>query len=456
MARPIDQNVISLLEQTKFSRHELDGVLSYYNEAQSTRQGAKLYFVSRYATPEAAHQAEILMDIYLRAIEKGTPNYPTKDSLERAFRSARTTIPDLYTNRILNQLMFVVSLSFPSGEIAKRSLEHILSVINEVLTSPRVRTPDEGAEVMEEARGEVINSIKDRAQNHSARASSLFLQRYFPNILPFGDETEEEIVRQASVNELAETFDKQLAESFPVLLFSGDTPFESIADSLIPFVASYAGKGNGSVLTMPQPLVFPEVGAPVFEYGPSDQMQFLRAYPLTSIPEKEDEKAELGVVNYILGGSWTGQLMQIVREKHHLVYSIKSSYGKSKNMIRVSTEHNPAFYSRIEGLTREIVEDIASGNFTDEQFAKAQDELLEGVLISPGRSLITCNQPGFRLDRAYSQFIAKTTKLSPVEEYLLMASLEPCSARQTVQRYLNPNISQIFTYSKEGGKNGNI
>lgn len=450
MAKPVDPRVITLLEQAEFSRHDLDGLVVYHNRAESSRQMARLCFVAQYDTPKEAAEAELLSGFYLRAAERGSEHYPTKDSLTRAFLGARTALPDINLERRRDMLFFAIDLSVPAGEKGKPSLEHSLSLANIMLNSPLVRTPDEGPAIMELAREGSIRIIEDAVQDHSERATRLYSERYFPAIYPLDTGGELDILRKAGLSDIVDAYEGFLSRSVPVALISGDSPVEEIAVPLSGFAAGQAPKGEESVLSQPEVLQMPAAGEPVFEHGPSEQMQFLRCYPLAEVPDSMRDRAALAVVNTILGGGWTGRLMQVIREKHHLVYGISSAYQRFMNSIILKTEHDPALYKKISQLTQGIVNEIASGRFTNNEFEAVQDQMLEQMLVSSQGGLATCDQPSFRIDRASDRFISKVAELSLAEAYRLVASLSPEEGRRACRRYLGPSESQIFTYSDRG------
>lgn len=450
MAKPVDPDVVALLEETDFSRHNLDGILTYHNKAESTRQVARLCFTTHYDTPEEAAVEELLFGFYFRAVIKGTPEYPTNGALARAFLSNRMPQPTLHLQRIRDKILFAMDFHVPAGEKGINSLEHGLDVIDTMLTSPLALTADEGPRIIEQVREEYIRGIEDGIQNHRKRAETLFYERYFPAIEPLEEESQLDILSGASLSDIVESYEAFLSHSFPVLLISGDLPVEEIAEPLLRFAEKYAGTGDESVLSPPEILQMPPVSEPHFEYGPSEQMHFIRLYPLAEVPDNSRDRLALAVVNHILGGGWTGHLMRVIREKHHLLYYIDSECQKFMNCINLQTEHDPALYGKISQLTQKIVKGIASGKFTDEEFEMVQDMLLEQTLIRFQGNLTTCDQPSFRIGNAHDMFIAKNTPLSLAETYKLLASLSPEDGRRAAKRYLKPKANQVFTYSKLG------
>ncbi len=450
MTIPLDESVVDMLEDTEFSRHETDSLLTYHNKAEPSTQKAKLCLVSEYDTAEEAAVAELLTDFYLAAINKGSEKYPSSDALTRAYWSTRTNGPSLYTMRSRDRLTFTMDISIPPGDKGEATLEHVFSIVDDTLSSPLLLTEDDGERILEEAREQCINGIEDNIKNHSGRAHTLFKSRFFPEMEPLSMEAELEMIQTASLSKLTSAYEGLLSKSFPVLLFSGDSKLDEIQGQFINFAKEYEGTGEESVLQQPEILRMSTEQMPIAETGPSQQMQFIRAYPLIETPSTAEDKAALKVVNNILGGGWTGYLMQIIREEHHLVYGINSSYNRFTDSFTIRTEHDPSNYEKMSKLTQEIVEHVASGGFTDEEFVKMQEQMLEGMLVGGGRNLVSCDQPGFRIGEAYKQFIIQTVDQAPAERYKILAGLSPEDGRRAAQKYLNPAINQIFTYSSGG------
>ncbi|MBI5397851.1 insulinase family protein [Candidatus Woesearchaeota archaeon] len=439
---PLDQAVIQLLERAEFSQHIVKGARVSYNRAESARHVAYVCFTRRYETSLAAQSTETLLDLYLRALLKGTSRHPSSDALTRAFRGVRVEQSALFTDRNQDLLTMGLPLKFSSMD----AVAQIFDVVDEMLSNPRAATD---GSVFENVRKEHLDSIEDRIGNHDARASTLFFRKFFPQSAALEDEDEKTIVKEATFHSLQRIAKEHLSGSAVTLLYSGHADLSDIVEQFLSRVTVY---GHGTeALPAPEVEWLPKVTGPVHECGPSQQMQFIRAYPLEDALRHPEDWAALKLVNQLLGGSgWTSPLMQIIREKHHLVYGIRSLYLPKKNVIFISTSHEPAVYTKIVELMDGIVADIAEGSFSDDAFGKAKAQLLEEHLVSYGHGLSTCDQPDFRVNNAYNQFVRRAVDLSRLESYRILAAVQPSDARHAAQRFLDPMRSQIFTYSKSG------
>ena len=449
MTLPLEEEALKLLGATEFSREDSNGIAVYANRAGPTLQEARLCFVTNYPSAEEAAREEFLTDFYLAAAKKGTASHPTMDALTRAFVSSRLNPPKLYTQRWREKVAFVLEMSLPAGDAGARSLGQALPLVKDILSTPLVRTPGQGEEILELTRQDSLKTIEDRTNDHGNHARFLFNRRYFPQMEPLDVDAQKALVGGASLADLVAATEGLLAHAFPLLLFSGDASPEQIAAPFASLAAGYSPAGDESALSQMRMLAMPSPGEPVFETGPSEQTQFISAYPLREAPATDRERFSLALVNAVLGGGWSGRLMQVVREKHHLVYGIYSGFDDKRNLVMVRTEHDPRLYGRILGLVQGLVGEVASGDFTDEEFTRQQEQMLESLLVSHGHELASCDQPSFRIDRAYNRFVIGGTDLPLAERYTILAGLSPEDGRDAARRFLDPALNQVFTYAKE-------
>ncbi len=76
--------------------------------------------------------------------------------------------------------------------------------------------------------------------------------------------------------------------------------------------------------------------------------------------------------NWILGGSATSKMFQIVREKYSLAYTAASNYLRHKNSIFIRCGIEIDNYEKTLKLIKEQLEDLKNGNFTDEDIKNAK------------------------------------------------------------------------------------
>jgi len=93
----------------------------------------------------------------------------------------------------------------------------------------------------------------------------------------------------------------------------------------------------------------------------------------------EQEKYIVSVYNALLGGSATSKLFQEVREKASLAYSASSNYIRHKGNIIISCGIEIKNYEKALEIIRKQLEDMRSGNFSDEDLENGKKGLISSI-----------------------------------------------------------------------------
>ena len=96
------------------------------------------------------------------------------------------------------------------------------------------------------------------------------------------------------------------------------------------------------------------------------------------LKEKEQRYCAL-IYNTILGGSANSKMFQNVREKAHLAYVASSNYFRYKNNIFINCGIEIKNYEKALELTRQQIEDIKQGKFTEEDIKNAKTGLIATI-----------------------------------------------------------------------------
>ena len=94
---------------------------------------------------------------------------------------------------------------------------------------------------------------------------------------------------------------------------------------------------------------------------------------------KEELKYNALIYNSILGGSANSKMFQNVREKAHLAYVASSSYLRHKNNIFINCGIEIANYEKALELIRKQLEDMKSGDFTNEDIENAKKGIIATI-----------------------------------------------------------------------------
>jgi len=334
----------------------------------------------------------------------------------------------------------------------EKALGGIIETADEILETSLLLNPKNTSDVLEKVRAQKLKVLEKGISNHQKMSMMKEQNIFLPSYTPLTHQDNISIVKNATFSEMQQAFNDLISRSFPVASLSGNMDPENFMAATSDFILEYGGNGTEEVLRRPQVYKMSETTNPHHAYGPSEQIQFLRSYPLIETPENPKEELALECANNILGNGWTGKLMQVIREKHHLVYGIRSSYVKSQDRLFINTEHAPDTYGQIESLTRELVEDFARGNFTREEFDHQKNELLESLVTEKGR--LGCEHPKFRILSAQRQLITQTSPMPLADKYRLLSEVTYNDAQEAVEKFIDSEQNQIFTYSNREWNNG--
>ena len=94
---------------------------------------------------------------------------------------------------------------------------------------------------------------------------------------------------------------------------------------------------------------------------------------------KENAKYITSVYNAILGGGANSKLFQNVREKESLAYTAASNYRRQKNVIFIRCGIEIENYKKALDTIKVQLEDIKSGNFTEEDLNNSKKLIVESI-----------------------------------------------------------------------------
>ena len=94
---------------------------------------------------------------------------------------------------------------------------------------------------------------------------------------------------------------------------------------------------------------------------------------------KENAKYITSVYNAILGGGANSKLFQNVREKESLAYTAASNYRRQKNVIFIRCGIEIENYKKAIDTIKVQLEDIKSGNFTEEDLNNSKKLITESI-----------------------------------------------------------------------------
>jgi len=126
------------------------------------------------------------------------------------------------------------------------------------------------------------------------------------------------------------------------------------------------------------------VYTPGFSFKEKDIEQVHLCMGFPGIPSGLDDSYALAAVNTILGGGMSSRLFQKIREEHGLVYSVYS-YNASyydTGVFLVYAALNPTQVPDVLRLIAQEVRGMFTDKITEEQLAKAKEQLKSNFLLS--------------------------------------------------------------------------
>ena len=100
---------------------------------------------------------------------------------------------------------------------------------------------------------------------------------------------------------------------------------------------------------------------------------------LDVLENSKNSRYAVSIYNTLLGGSPNSKMFQNVREKEGLAYSIGSMYLRPKNNIFIKAGIEIENYEKALKLTKQQINDMKKGDFSDEDLEKAKKFMIYGI-----------------------------------------------------------------------------
>jgi len=215
-----------------------------------------------------------------------------------------------------------------------------------------------------------------------------------------------------------------------VLAAAGNVEHEHIVE-LVSNALQRRGQAGASRPNMRPPLV--QAPPPQLRFQRKDTEQYHVCLAAPGISRSDRRRFAASLLDAILGGSASSRLFQEIREKRGMAYAVYSfvSQYTDTGQIGVYLGTREDNLDDALAITAEQIADIAGGNLTDRELARAKENLKGRILLSMeststrmnrlGKSLITDSEL-LSLDRIVAEIDA--VEAASVSE-LAAALLEP-------------------------------
>jgi predicted Zn-dependent peptidase len=438
------------LEKTTFSEQDFEGVKAFYNKVDpdcTSRQAITLSFATKYESEMDAtintSKIKFLFDLF----GKGSLNYPSEDKITRAYVEKRLPEPSIGFTRQDNRLHLKLATTVPYGHNGIGAYLDLIDFITEQIAQPIAKVD---SKIIKQTIQDVQDSISQIKSNHDWMASYKFWTKFLPEENPLTLEKKLELVSQYSYSDLEETFNDFTLRSFPTILYSGNLNQDDISHPLSYATQMFAGNGDESVIQPAKHRTLKVNEKRHHEFGPSEQTFFYRVIPLKRSPNSLREQFALSNFTSLLGGGFDSPLMQIIREKYHLVYGVNSSYYHENDVVIIHTNHAPDSFEAIEFLTEDITSAYLETGFDTSLIDAKKDQLVERMLVgrNAGR-MVTSDMPSFRINKAYSHHVLKLNPLNLPQRYNLLFDMDQEESNEIARNLFDLENSLVYTYGRD-------
>lgn len=241
-------------------------------------------------------------------------------------------------------------------------LERAISYLNEIVFNPNVENNEFNIDSFNLAKRIVKNNIESLKDNPSSYGRHCLLKEINPNNpLTFISSIEE--LENITPNELYEYYNNVINNDEINVFVIGDVNSEEIKKI---FEKVFTIK-NRNTEKINHYIIENNIGdGNIYkEKLPINQSKLLMGYNFKQVTEFENKYVS-SMLSYILGGSADSMLFKVVREKESLCYSINSGYNQLSGILIIHAGIDGDKYEKTKELIANQIEEIKTGNFTDE------------------------------------------------------------------------------------------
>ena len=325
------------------------------------------------------------------------------------------------------------SLEF-SGKFLREDAGAIMGLLAEQL-----REPAFDPEVLETLKSRQSARLLQAIDNPDYRADAQIARLLYPKDHPnYTDEIDVllEDLKRTTVEDIAQFHADHYGPKSMRLVFAGDIDFEQLTAAVEFAFEGWAGGVN-----------YPSKQPAQLENSQQDERIYItdktsvavRYAQNTGIQRTDDDYIPFMLGNYILGGSFNSRLMQEVRKKQGLTYSIRSSHAGdilTPGNWSLSASFSPAMLD--QGLEA-----------TDAVFSKwyeqgiSEDEAQKAIETLSGSYLVGLSTTG-RVAGQVLSFMQRGLPAEYIDEYpKRLQSVTAEQVNRTIRKHLNPELNTV-------------
>lgn len=311
---------------------------------------------------------------------RGSASYPSIALLNRRLDELYGSYVEIKSHHIGENLSLTISAETLDNKYIPDGTDvigELISIIAELILSPAFLQPSFSAQVFEQEKRLIVDSINAEINNPRLYSAKKCLELMQEDIaLPTSDELKQ-IVSDISYGELCDYY-RELISSAPLRVFCVSA--ENAENLKRRIEASFEGYPCKSP-SLPIPLRPLKRNLPEHKKVnmPVSQGKLTLGFSTgVIIHPNDDTYYTMIMLNEILGGSASSKLFLNVREKMGLCYYCSSSYSLYSGIMLISSGFEMKNYEIAKEAILNQIEEIKNGNISDFELESAQRSVTSG------------------------------------------------------------------------------
>ena len=311
---------------------------------------------------------------------RGSESYPSIALLNRRLDELYGSYVEIKSHHIGENLSLTISAETLDNKYIPDGTDvigELISIIAELILSPAFLQPSFSAQVFEQEKRLIVDSINAEINNPRLYSAKKCLELMQEDIaLPTSDELKQ-IVSDISYGDLCNYY-RELISSAPLRVFCVSA--ENAENLKRRIEASFEGYPCKSP-SLPIPLRPLKRNLPEHKKVsmPVSQGKLTLGFSTDIIIRSDDDTYyTMIMLNEILGGSASSKLFLNVREKMGLCYYCSSSYSLYSGILLISSGFEMKNYEIAKEAILNQIEEIKNGNVSDFELESAQRSVTSG------------------------------------------------------------------------------
>ena len=270
-------------------------------------------------------------------------------------------------------------------------------------------------EEIEKEKGVILQEISGVQDDPSDYSMELFHKNLYgnsPYALPILGT--EDTISGFNRKKILDYYSSRYSPQNVVISAAGNLDHDKIADSVNRYMCGITSKFDA--VKTDKELATDKFFGDFIHEKDLEQTHFLIGLEGVSRLDKDFFSVE--VLNAILGGSVSSRLFQEVRENKGLAYSIYSNsvFHKFDGFFYIYAGVSPKKFALSKKLIFEIIDEIVSGNISDDEISNAKKHIYDGFLLGMESTSQIMNRNA--INEIYEgKYIPKTQVLKDIKKY---------------------------------------